>query len=416
MAGQEARQSPGTEPRFFYGYIVVVATAFIMVVVWGTYYAFGVFFKPMLTEFGWTRATTSGAFSLALIIHGLLGIAMGWLTDKFGPRLVMTLCGSLMGAGYLLMSQISAVWQLYLFYGVIVGTGMGGAFVPLVSPIARWFVKRRGVMTGIVVAGLSIGAVIAPPVANWLIYSYGWRQSYVILGTAVLVIVILAAQFLKRDPTQVGQAAYGEDRGERRNSKSEAPGFSLGAAVRTRQFWITLTILFFFGFSFFTIMVHIVPHAIELGISATAAANILAAVGMLSIFGTIALGSAGDRIGSRQAFSASLILLSAALFWLVPATDLWMLYLFAAVFGFAYGGGVTSQSPLVATLFGLRSHGFIYGVLAIGFTAGGAIGSFLAGYIFDISGSYQVALLLSASVSVISFTLAVVLRPIKRPW
>ena len=215
MSSQEVRQSPRTEPRFFYGYVVVAATACIMVVVWGTYYAFGVFFKPVLIEFGWTRAITSGAFSLALIIHGLLGIAMGWLTDRFGPRLVTTLCGCLIGTGYLLMSQISAVWQLYLFYGVIVGTGMGGAFVPLVSPIARWFVKRRGIMTWTVVAGLGIGALIAPPVANWLIYSYGWRLSYVILGAAVLLIVTLAAQFLKRDPTQVGQVAYGEDKGER---------------------------------------------------------------------------------------------------------------------------------------------------------------------------------------------------------
>ena len=144
MAIQKAQQSPRTEPGFFYGYIVVVAALSIMVAIWGTYYSFGVFFKPMLTEFGWSSAMTSGALSLSMIFYGLLGIVMGGLTDRFGPRIVMTFCGFLMGLGYLLMSQISAAWQLYLFYVVILGTGLSGAFVPLTSTVGRWFVKNRG--------------------------------------------------------------------------------------------------------------------------------------------------------------------------------------------------------------------------------------------------------------------------------
>ena len=129
------------QPKIFYGYIVVAASFLIYMVMWGTYYTFGIFFKPFLVEFGWTRAMTSGAYSLSLILHGLLGIVAGKLTDRFGPRVVVTACGLLLGSGYLLMSQVSAIWQLYLFYGVIIGIGISGGFIPLVSTVARWFVK-----------------------------------------------------------------------------------------------------------------------------------------------------------------------------------------------------------------------------------------------------------------------------------
>ena len=413
MFSQEVQQPPETEPRFFYGYIIVVAATCIMVAIWGTYYTFGVFFNPMLTEFGWTRAVISGAFSLAMITFGVLGIIMGALNDRFGPRIVLSLSGVLVGSGYLLMSQISALWQLYLFYGVIVGAGLGGAFAPLNSTVARWFVKKRGMMTGIVMAGIGIGTLIAPPVANWLISSYGWRVSYTILGGSVLLAVVSAAQFLKQNPGKVGQVAYGKHKEEKQRPGAVAEGFTLREAIHTRQFWMTLAMLFFFGFGFFTIMVHIAPHAIELGIPAAGAASILATIGTLSIPGKIVSGVALDRIGNRQVFIIGFALMSAALFWLAPATDLWKLYLFAVVFGFAYGGGGAAESPLVAALFGLRSHGLILGVINLGVTTGGAVGPFIAGYIFDVTGSYQLAFLVSAVASIIGFILAVMLRPIR---
>jgi len=382
-----------------------------MLVMFGVYYAFGVFFKPMLTEFGWTRATTSGAFSLSWIVSGLLAIVMGRLTDRFGPRLVMTLCGFFLGLGYLLVAQISAVWQLYLFYGVIIGIGMGGSFVPLMSTVARWFVKRRGMMTGIVVTGVGVGSLIAPPVASRLISTYDWRSSYIILGSTVLVVVVLAAQLLRRDPTQVRQVPYSEN--EEQGFKPETEGFSLKEAVRTKQFWLVSAMLVCFGFCALAIMVHIVAHATELGISAASAANILATIGGMGIIGRVVLGTAADRIGNRQAFIIGFILMSAALFWLMPATEAWMLYLFAAVFGFGYGGCAASESPLVAELFGLSSHGLIMGVIALGFTSGAAIGPFLAGYVFDFAGSYQGAFLACAVTAVVGLILTALLTPTK---
>ena len=412
MANHEIRQSSGAEPGFFYGYFVVAAVCLVMVVVYGVHYAFGVFFKPVLTDLGWTRAMTSGAFSLSWFVHGLLGIVMGGLNDKLGPRIVLTICGFLFGLGYVLMSQVGAVWQLYLFYGVIIGTGLGGVFVPLTSTIARWFVARRSMMTGIAAAGIGIGTLVAPLAANWLISAYDWRLSYIILGIVVFVVVVSAAQFLKRDPARVGRRPYGENSGER-ESKSATEGLSLKEAVYTRQFWLAFIMFFCFGFGLYAIVVHIAPHATDLGISTTVAASILAAVGAASIVGKVVFGYVADRIGNRQVYVIGFILLSASLFWLVPATEVWGLYLFAVVFGLAYGGLSSSQPPLVAWLFGIRSHGLIYGVSSNGFTLGGAIGPFLVGYIFDVTASYQSAFWVCAAIAIIGLILTLVLRPIR---
>jgi len=413
MSNQEVRQSPRAEPRFFYGYIVVVAAFFIMVAMWGTYFAFGIFFKPVLSEFGWTRAMTSGAFSLSMVLHGVLGIVTGGFTDRFGPRMVMTLCGFILGLGYFLMSQTSTIWQLYLFYGVIVGTGMGGAFVPLTSTVARWFVKRRSMMTGIVLTGIGIGSLIAAPVAHWLVSMYDWRLSYVILGSMVLLIVVLSAQFLRRDLTQVGHLPYDEHEGDEKGVNLGGKAFSLIKAVTTRQFWLVSGMLFCFGFCMFTITVHIVPHITELGISAASAASVLATAGGMSIIGNFVLGSAADRIGNRQVFIIGFIMMATVLFWLVPAAEAWMLYLFAVVFGFAHGGMGASESPLVAGLFGMSSHGLIFGVVGLGFTLGAAIGPFLAGHFFDITDSYQVAFLVCAAMSIVGLILTALLKPMR---
>ena len=159
------------KPSFFYGYVVVAVAFIIMTATIGTYYSFGIFFKPMSADFGWNRALTSGAFSLSWLVTGFLTIAIGWLNDRFGPRPVMTLCGLLAGIGFLLMSQVNTIWQLYAFYGVLIGAGLS-VFVPLLSTVARWFVKRRTLMSGIVVCGIGVGSLAIPPLANWLIQTY----------------------------------------------------------------------------------------------------------------------------------------------------------------------------------------------------------------------------------------------------
>lgn len=393
---------------------MVVAAFFIIVVMWGSVYSFGVFFQPLLDEFGWTRALTSGAFSLFMVLHGSLCIVTGRLTDKFGPRVVLTVCGLFLGSGYLLISQISAIWQLYLFYGVIVAVGMSGGWVPLLSMVAKWFVKKRGMVTGAVASGTGLGMVITPPVARWLISTYGWRVSYVAVGIIVLVVTVTGAQFLRREPSDLGLVAYGAGEATAGSSNAVEVGLSFREAIYTRQLWMLCVALLSFGFCLQTVMVHIVLYAIGLGISVTSAATILAVIGGANTAGRPIMGSAGDRVGNKLATLISLVIMSATLLWLLNAGELWVLLLFATIFGFAYGGVSALTSPLVAELFGLRAHGIILGVVIFSVTIGGAVGPVLAGHIFDVTGSYQLAFLICLLVSVIAIVVIIFLKPVAR--
>lgn len=403
--------SEGKNPKFFYGYTVALAAFLILVITQGTLYTFGVFFKPLSAEFGWTRAMTSGAFSLSTMLKGLFYIFTGILNDKIGPRVVMTGCGFFLGLGYLLMSRVNSIWQLYLFFGFIVAIGMSGGFVPMLSTVSRWFVKRRGLIIGVVAAGTGLGTLIVPWIANWLISSYDWRTSYTILGITALVIIVLAAQFLRRDPSQVGLLPYGQGEGETGHSGQDIGGFSFGQAIRTRQFWMLLVATLSFGFCMYAIMVHIVPHATDLGISAVNAANIIAIIGGANVVGRIMMGGTGDRIGSKKAFALCFILMSFSLALLVVTRELWIFYLFGFAFGFAFGGMLALMALLVADLFGLLSHGVILGSAAFGIDIGGAVGPVLAGHIFDTTGSYQLVFLACVGVSIAGLTVMALLPP-----
>jgi MFS family permease len=193
-----------------------------------------------------------------------------------------------------------------------------------------------------------------------------------------------------------------------------AEGLSLRETLHSPRFWVFFPTGFCYGYCVFAIMVHMVPHAIELKISAIKAAYILATIGGLSILGKVLLGKAGDIIGSRYTLMLGFILICVALIWLLPAKTAWMLFVFGGCFGFALGGIAVSHSPLIAELFGLRSHGLIFGVLNIGVMTGAATGPLLTGYIFDVTNSYQTAFLLCAVISFIGIILTVFLRIMKR--
>ena len=264
---------------------------------------------------------------------------------------------------------------------------------------------------GIVVSGIGFGTLIIPPLASWLISAYDWRTAYRILGIIGSVLIILAAQFLRRDPAQMGQLPYGESGVKQQSPAIEAEGFSLREAIHTRQLWILCAMLACFGLCLQTIMVHINPHATDLGISAISAANILAIIGGATIAGRIMMGSAGDRIGNKAAIIICFVLLSVDLFWLQLAKMVWMLYLFAAIFGFGYGGFIALMSPMVAELFGLSSHGIIFGVVNFSSVIGETVGPLLAGHIFDITSSYHLAFLVCAAISIVGLILISLLKP-----
>jgi len=394
--------------RFNYGYIIAIISFFAMMLLLGLHAVFGIFFKPIIAELEWTRTVTSGAFAFSQIMFGLLGIGIGRLNDKFGPRIVMTLCGLLAGLGYLLMSQVQTVWQMYLFYGVMIGVG-SSIYVPLLSTVARWFVQKRGMMTGIVFAGAGVGMLILPLVINQLISAYNWRITFLILGAIILVVIVVTAQFLKRDP---GQMSYRENDAPEGGLRLETGDFSLKEAARTRQFWMFLALLVCYGFCFFSIQVHIAPYVTDIGISATTAAAILATIGGATIVGQLGLGSAGDKLGFKRTFLIGMVILALAIFTLLAGKEVWLFFIFAVLMGLAFGDCSTMESPIAAWLFGLASHGVILGFFSFSFTVGAAIGPLVSGYIFDVHGSYQLAFWLCAALAIVAVILTIL---VKRP-
>jgi len=399
-------------PKFFYGYVIVTAALFMSIVMWGARVSFGVFFEPVLNEFGWTRAATSGGFSLTWVFTGLLSIAVGKLNDKYGPRLIMTVAGVLVGLGYLLMARLSSIWHLYLFYGVI-SIGMSAVLVPTLSTVARWFLKMRAFMTGIVLSGTSISLMAILPAADRAISNHGWRTAYVIVGSVVIGVVVISAQFLRRDPNQVGKLPYGYDGKEADVSDAETRGLAFREALRTNQVWLIGLIYFCTFFIFYVLLVHFIIYATGQGISSARAIRIMAFLGGAGIAGRTLMGIFADRVGNKQAMMLSAGLMMLALFWLLTAREIWMLFLFGTAFGFGHGGMATMESPMVANIFGLRSHGVILGLVFLCDTVGGATGPFVSGYIFDVTNSYSLAFLLCATLSVTSLVAILFLKPLK---
>jgi MFS family permease len=402
------------QSRFFYGYLIVISAFLIFFISGGSQYSFSVFFKPMLNEFGWSRAAISGAYSLNMILSGMMGIVAGRICDKLGPKIVLTVSGTFMGVGYLLMSQIQSIWQIYLFFGVIVSIGLSGMTIPLLSSVARWFSKRRSLTSGIVLTGSGFGIIIMPPLANWFISTYNWRNSYIVLGLIVIALVVTLAQFMRRSPNVYRSLTPEAKLLVTKASNVQLQGLSIGEAIRTWQFWIIFMITLFIGFSVQTIMVHVVAHATDINITAAAAALILSVIGIISICGKLAMGGLGDKTGNRYIVIIVSVLAILAFLWLRFAGELWMLYLFAVFFGLYYGGYAAIQSPLVAEYFGLKDHGAIFGLVMFALGIGSSIGPLIAGRIFDVSGNYDWAFVVCGFMGISILILSILLKPVKK--
>lgn len=393
-----------------YGWVMVILAVFALAVHSMAVYTFGIFLVPVTLEFGWERGALSFAQAINMLVGGVLAIFTGRLSDKYGPRLLVTVNSLLAGIAFLLMSRISSLWQAYLVWGLLMGVAFGCCMIPVLSTIPRWFTRQRGIAVGLTMMGFGLGGMIWPPVAQWLIDSYGWQQAYVILGILTLIIVIPVAQFMKHSPQRVGLKPYGEkETAEAQFSPLAVEGLSLKQAIKTDRFWIFGLLTFSFVFCMQSIIVHIAPHAIDSGILAIVAASLISIIAVVSLIGRLGIGYLSDRAGAMPALTACLVIFALALIWLLFAKDSWMFYVFAVVFGIAYGGETAVMNLVPAELFGLKYLGAISAATFFMGAIGGAIGAPLAGHIFDITGSYDLAFLICIIISALAFILSLVL-------
>ncbi len=395
-------------PSIHYGYVIVAACFLIMTIAYGAQNTFGVFLKPLSGEFYWSRAATSGSFALYMVVSGLLSIVSGKLSDRIGAWKIVAGGALCSGTGYLLMSTMHSLWQLYLYYGVLVAAGSSAMYVPMVAMIARWFTKNRGFMSGIGIAGIGFGIGIMPPIASALLLASDWRTTLLIIGGGVMVLICLLSLLLRHhDRPATNTFRSDPDQNDQINGSA---GINFRQAARTSRFWLFFAGWFFYGFFFQSAVVHIVPHASDLGLTAVRAAGILSIIGVIGTVGRVSLGFVGDKLGNRRTIYSSYTIMGLAFIGLAFISDLSMLFVFAVLFGFLFGVGVLLV-PMVTEYFGFKQLGIISGAIVFSNSLGGAIGPPVAGAIFDLTGNYQADFLVCGIIALAAALMIFLIRP-----
>jgi MFS family permease len=380
--------------RIFYGWWITVAFSIMVFLSTGVRHAVGPFLKPMVADLGVDRASFSLVIALGLLLYGLFMPWVGGLVDRLGARLV-TAAGSIVLAVSLALTGMCVnLWQLALVYAVLASLGLS-AVGPVIANavVSRWFVRRRGTAVSLLGSAAMTGMSLLVPVVAWLIITIGWRMTYVTIGGAVLVILLPLCLFVVRDfPESMGLAPDGGAPTSGTVTTASGPRTSMATAIRTVAFWQLAGSFFTCGFSMSLISSHGVPMLTDHGYSSIFASWIVGVLGGSSMVFTLGLGALADRFGARPVLSgiyAGRALIFAGLF-LVRDNALLMLGV-AIVGGLTLAGSMSMTSMLTADIYGRFSVGSILGAIFLVHQTGAALGSSLAGTLFESTGGYGAA-------------------------
>lgn len=397
--------------KIFYGWYIVAASValnFYLSVVF--FQGFQVFFLPILNEFGWTRALTSGAFSLRQLESGLLAPGIGFLVDRWGPRIVILLGVILGGVGMIMLGYVNSVWSFYVAF-LIASLGVSGAShgVSWSVAVAQWFQRLRGLALGIAMLGPVLGGpfVVVIAVLEEII---GWRVAIILLGVGLIIVGTPLALIARSRPEPYGYLPDGDEPMEEVDTSSvvlpdlalefASNGLTVGEAVRTRDFWV-LTFVFsvvFMGIS--GLMVHLIPLLEDLGYTSTQAAGILGLVFLLSGIGRIGSGFLADIMDFKIVLSGLVIfqLVGLLILSIIGHSQIWLIGIFSLLFGIGFGGTIPLRPFLIMQSFGARSFGALQGLVQGGAIGAGMVGPVLYGWIFDTTESYDLAIYASVAV------------------
>ena len=364
-------------------------------------HSYTVFLVAFVEDFGWSRAETSLAYSTSQMVAGVSSPVVGMMVDRLGPRRLLLLGGALLVLGLIGSSFIAHLWQIVLLYGVVMTFGANClglvVFVPILS---RVFVRHRGTAISIVQSANGFARALSAPIVQYLITGFGWRPTYLIEGAFMAVVVLpLSAWFRRADPPR-SVAASPDTAAAPSSSSTVAPrgGWTLAEAIRTPHFWLLFAVYLFTGLGSFFVSLHQLAFAVDRGFDKLYAAEVLGMGAFLAVFGTIVTGTLSDYIGRELsailAYGFSIVGVICALFITSP-TQGWLLWLHACLFGLTWGARGPAITAKTADLFPGAQLGSILGVITIGSGLGSAIGSWGAGFIFDLSGSYELAFILS---------------------
>lgn len=391
--------------RIFYGWYVLAASFLILFLSSGARFTVGIAFKPLLAEFGWSRSAVSLSVFLNMAVYSLSVIAVGKLYDRFGPKWVIVASTILVSSGYMLIALTQTLWHFLFLYGVVAALGLGGTTVPIFAALmSKWFEKRRGLTISLALSGNCLGQFVLVPLFSTLIADYGWRASHFWIGFMMLVLNLgLTFWVIRGDPEGMGVVPYG------RKAESAGPAVADGGggsppvrdlglreAMRTSSFWLFVFFMFVCGSGDFLMTTHMIPMVTDFGIPAATASNMLAWFGLLSLAGILVAGPASDRIGDKIPIALTFALRVFAFLLVVAYQNLASFYVFALVFGFSFLVTAPLTPTLVGRLYGFSHVGVLSGFITTVHHFGGGVAAWGGGVLFDLTGSYQTVLVVSA--------------------
>jgi predicted MFS family arabinose efflux permease len=383
--------------RLYYGWVVVGASMLLLAGLLGAQLCFGLFLIPLGEQFGWTRAVTSGAMSLCMGVSGLVGILMGRFTDRYNMGIVVAL-GTLAGTvSYLMLSIMESLWQFYLLFGLGVGICAGCAYTPVAATVSKWFGEKRALALGVALSGLVAGQMVLSPIINRIIGDAGWRTGFFWMAVVVFACGVPSMVLLGRRPpaSDDGESAPARAHGNKQGDIHQ--GYSAKQAAKTAPFWMLMITGFTIAFSFYVMISHIKACAQDLGVSSEGASLILTFSGVGSLAGSFLAWWLTKRLSGRWALLMLVLGQGAAMLLFMLTHRVWSFFAVALLFGFSFGAASPVRMSLVPPLFGLKSVGAILGWSSFAWSIGGITGPYLAGYVHDTTGGYNVAFLTSGA-------------------
>jgi MFS family permease len=388
------------KPTLFYGWYILSSAFLILFFVQGTRSVFGVLFKPMISELGWSRGAISLATFVNMAVFALTLTLVGRFYDRYGARKVIFIATLFLSFGHIGIALAKSYWQFLILNGVVVAIGLGGASVPLIGVLtSKWFHRHRGLAISIALAGGCLGQYILVPSTTYLVAALNWRWTFIIIGLSILLVnLLLVWQVIKDDPAELGLTALGaEALSFPDNHQDPAPydrksDSDLRAAMRTPPFWLFLVVMFICGGGDYMVLLHLVPMVTDQGIPAGTAAKMLAWYGLLSLAGVLMTGRAIDMIGDKIPVVLTFILRSLLFLYILKSQTVSAFYIFSLGFGFTMMVTAPITTTLMGRLYGLTHLGLITGVITTVHHLGGGLWAYLGGMIFDHSGNYRIVL------------------------
>jgi MFS family permease len=409
--------------RLHYAWVILAVTCLTVVLTAGVTAVPAVLIHPLEVAFGWDRAAIALAVSINVFLYGLAGPFAGRLMLRVGPRRVMLTSLLLIATGVAASTQIRTVFQLYLLWGVVVGVGTGStALVLSATVVNRWFSTQRGLALGLLGAASSTGRLVFLPLLATIVTALGWQAvGWVVAGGLLLIAVPLVALLMRDTPAALGLTPYGTAHDAASGSPTttpapEAPLVPLRAALRQGDFWrLWLTFAICGATTNGLIGTHLIPHAIDQGLSAVAAATTLAMMGVLDIVGTLGSGWLSDRYDKRILLAAYYGLRGLSLLFLPYADSLTKLALFGVIYGLDWIATVPPTVGLASDLFGKRSGPILFGWIFFGHQVGAALAAYGGGLLRVWLGTYQVAFTTAGLLALGAALLVLTLRQGRRP-